>query len=215
MPTDGISVLFVCTANIARSPYAEHRARQLAGDAPVVFASAGIPGLIGRSMDEGMARELEARGAGTPAHASRPVTRELIDASDLVLTAEFGQRMRLLDAWPHAASRVFGLRQAALASAEGVPAGRDYVAWLARHAPLDSMTLDVGDPHLRGQRAARVCADEIDAALAALLPAILGRPLDPSVAPRPTVTTDSQAPSRATARPWWRRQPAYRPRRAL
>lgn len=34
-----LRVLFVCTANIARSPYAERRARQLLGDVPIAVAS--------------------------------------------------------------------------------------------------------------------------------------------------------------------------------
>ena len=40
-----LRVLFVCTANIARSPYLEVRARQLAGPGVgVEFGSAGVPG---------------------------------------------------------------------------------------------------------------------------------------------------------------------------
>ncbi len=194
-----LHVLFVCTANIARSPYAEHRVRQLVrGDTGVVFVSAGVPGTTGRPMDEAMLRELRKRGGAASGHVSRPVDRELMEAADLVLAVEFGQRMRLLHAWPVAASKVYGLRQAAAASFEGAPAGRSFVEWLTEHAPPDSMALDVGDPHMRGRRAARVAADDIDEALAVLLPAMLGRPV-PIVGAGPRRAVEDPAPV-----PWFR-----------
>lgn len=193
--TEPLRVLFVCTANIARSPYAEHRARQLVGpDAAVQFASAGVPGTTGRALDALMAQQLTDRGADPAAHLSRPVDADLIAASDLVLTAEFAQRMRLLDAFPERGGRVYGLRQAAQAVTPDAPTGHDFLRLLARSAPADSMALDISDPHGRGRRAARDCASELDSLLLTLLPALTGTPL----------ATGPTAPKR---RPWvpWRR----------
>ena len=65
-PTDRLQVLFVCTANISRSPYLELRARSLAGDAPVDFASAGVHARDGTLIDPAMAVELAAAAASRP-----------------------------------------------------------------------------------------------------------------------------------------------------
>ena len=145
------------------------------GGAPVTVSSAGIPGYPGRSMDEQMASQLRARGADPEGHVSRSLTAELLSAADLVVTFEFGQRMRILDAWPEQAAKVFGLRQ--LGDALGrLPADTDRQGLVERvHAVSapDSMGLDVRDPYRRGSKAARACADDIDAALRQILPALI------------------------------------------
>jgi protein-tyrosine-phosphatase len=72
-----MAVLFVCTANIARSPYAERRATHLlagAGSEGAVFASAGIPDVSARLMDREMTAQLSARG-GTPTATSAARSR--------------------------------------------------------------------------------------------------------------------------------------------
>jgi len=173
-----VRLLFVCTANIARSPYAERRAAQrLAGlgGAPVAVSSAGIPGRPGRSMDEQMASQLRSRGADPEGHVSRSLTTELLSAADLVVTFEFGQRMRVIDTWPDQEGKVFGLRQLGDALAR-LPFDADRQALVERvravSAP-DSMGWDVRDPHGRGSKAARACSDDIDAALRQILPALI------------------------------------------
>lgn len=108
-----LSILFVCTANIARSPYAEHRARRLVqGDRGWRSSAQGplhqrrVPGTRWRAMDDAVLRELKQRGFAASGHRSRPVDLELIEEADLALAVEFAQRIRLLDSWPAAASRL-------------------------------------------------------------------------------------------------------------
>ena len=60
---DRLQVLFVCTANISRSPYLELRARSLAEDIPVDFASAGVHARDGTLIDPAMAVELNGRAS--------------------------------------------------------------------------------------------------------------------------------------------------------
>ena len=174
-----LRVLFVCTANISRSPYAEYRARHVLGDAPVEVASAGVPGYPGRGMDPSMLRLLQERGGDGSRHVSQSVSEELLAASDLVLTFEFAQRMRLFDAFPGEASRVFGLGQfaASLARVEDPGLGAELVRQVGRAAVPDSMTLDVTDPYRQGRDVARSIADEIDLVLDRVLPVLAGREL--------------------------------------
>ena len=172
-----LRVLLVCTANISRSPYAERRATDLLhGD--VTVSSAGMPGVPGREMDPEMAAQLRARGGDPDWHVSQALTGDLLEQADLVLTFEFAQRMRVLDAWPQHAARVFGLHQFTDAL-DRVPPGMTGLALVtevARVCAPDSMTWDVADPYRRGRRAASKCADEIDAALDLLVPALTVRP---------------------------------------
>ena len=49
--TEPLSVLFLCTANICRSPAMELIARDLAGDADVVFTSSGTHARNGQRMN--------------------------------------------------------------------------------------------------------------------------------------------------------------------
>lgn len=171
-------VLFVCTANISRSPYAERRAVQLAlDDASLEFASAGVPGVDGRAMDPAMVVELKARGGSAVGHASRVLSASILEASDVVLTAEFAHRMRITERWPDHAPKVFGLRQLADAlrrspASKGGLAALDHALSVA-HA--DGLTWDVADPYRRGAAAAARAARDIDEALGVVLPALSTR----------------------------------------
>lgn len=170
-----MQLVFVCTANIARSPYAERRMGQLLAPGHAVeLASAGIPGFDGRAMDEQMAAQLEARGASGAGHASRVLTAEILGSADLVLTMTFAHHMAILENWPGAGSKVFGIGQFAEAAAavQELRTTARRMTWpetvagrieLARAvAPADSMVWNVPDPYRRGAAAARSCADLLD-----------------------------------------------------
>ena len=177
-PALPLRVLFVCTANISRSPYAERRAADLLPGHDVTVASAGVPGLPGREMDPEMAAQLRAHGGDPEGHVSRSLTGDLLAQVDLVLTFEFAQRMRVLDAWPQHAAKVFGLHQFtdALALVSPGVTGKALETEVARVSAPDSMTWDVADPYRRGRRVAGKCADEIDVALDLLVPALTAQP---------------------------------------
>lgn len=198
MADAALNVLFVCTANICRSPYAEHRARQLLAGAPVALASAGLRGVDGHDMDDAMAEQLRRRGGDPDAHSSRALTSDLIEWADLVLTFEFAQRMRLLDTWPAALPKVFGLNQFtdSLGTLSPAQAGAQLVAQAFGAAQPDSMTWDIEDPFMRGVTAARECADQIDTALGHLVPALTGE-TTPALA---ALTNTQAAPTRADLR---------------
>jgi protein-tyrosine phosphatase len=121
------SVLFVCTANLCRSPLAEG----LAGTGPFAHlgwraGSAGSRARPGLPVHPLAAAALAARGVTLAGFASRPLAHVDVAAADLVLVAAPEHRRAVLGAAPGAGGRTFLLRQ--FARLAGVvppaPAGR-------------------------------------------------------------------------------------------
>lgn len=79
------SILFVCTANIFRSVTAEYALKiRLDSYRSCVVSSAGIH-VTPQPMPDWVAVRLRERGADPAAHVQRQLTRELIEAADLVV----------------------------------------------------------------------------------------------------------------------------------
>ena len=81
-------VLFVCTANICRSPMAEAIFNALAEDGGLPFRaeSAGTAALEGRSMAENAVAALTEAGIYPRPHGARRVSEAMLEGSELVLT---------------------------------------------------------------------------------------------------------------------------------
>ncbi|WP_353953346.1 low molecular weight phosphatase family protein [Knoellia sp. S7-12] len=174
-----LRVLFVCTANISRSPYAERRAAHFftgATEPNVRFASAGVPGFPGRGMDPQMAAQLSRRGIEPNGHVSRSVSVGILADADVVVTVELAHRLRIAEIWPEHAAKVFGLHQLADAFERMPPSAGGLEALDAALTVTrpDSMAWDVVDPYKRGAAAAKACSDEIDGALAVIVPGLAG-----------------------------------------
>jgi len=176
-----LKVLFVCTANICRSPYMELAARHLlAGtDTPdaITFSSAGTHGFPAHEMDETMATALtEATGADPAAFRSRPLTREMVAEADLVVTAEASHRTFVLDDDPAAFRKVFTLGQLADALGQLEPGldRAELLKSLGERRGTASPELDVSDPHRRGRTAAARCSEHIDSLLKVVVPTLAG-----------------------------------------
>ena len=172
-----LNVLFVCTANICRSPFMEITARHLAGDdATVQFSSAGTHGFREYAMDEVMAETLTERGLSADGFLSRPLTNALIEDADLVLTAEASHRAFILDDHAAAFRKVFTLGQVA----EGVRnssddlTGEDLLRALGERRGASEPHFDVRDPYGRGPTAAEEAAEQIDELLRVVVPALAG-----------------------------------------
>ncbi|GAA4088760.1 adenylyl-sulfate kinase [Nocardioides kongjuensis] len=182
--TRSLRVLFVCTANICRSPYMELRSRALAGaDSGIEFASAGTHGFNAHRVDRTMAEVLSERGVSADlvnGFASRPLTDDLIEAADLVLTAEASHRQFVLEEVPGAFRKAFTLAQFA-ESVERVDAdlhGAELVTAVGHRRAGTAEHHDIRDPYRRGKAAAEVSADQIDA----LLQSVLRRLAQPATA---------------------------------
>ncbi|MBM0124282.1 adenylyl-sulfate kinase [Pimelobacter simplex] len=180
-----LRVLFVCTANICRSPYMELRSRALAGsDSGIEFASAGTHGFNAHRVDRTMAEVLGERGVGADllnGFASRPLTDDLIEAADLVLTAEAAHRQFVLEEVPSAFRKAFTLAQFAESVERVDPGlhGADLVTAVGHRRAGTADHHDIRDPYRRGKAAAEVSADQIDA----LLQSVLRRLALPAPAP--------------------------------
>lgn len=163
-------VLFLCTANICRSAYAEVRASMLAPH--LSYSSAGIQGWTNHRMDDPMALVLAERGGDAHGFRSSRFRVPMARDARLVLTAEVRHRTAVLDELPAARNRTFTLGQLAaiVASAPDDLRGDELIRWAAGLRQPADPRYDVADPYRRGPQAAAQAADAIDAALAVILP---------------------------------------------
>jgi sulfate adenylyltransferase len=178
-----VSVLFICTANICRSPYMLLRAPERVGeDSGLVFSSAGTHGFIAKPADRTMAEVMLARGIDRDAIAqfrSRPVTKAMLEEADLVLTAEASHRQFLLDEVPSAFRKTFTLGQftESLSRIDHTLTGHDLVSAIGHSRATTYATHDISDPYRRGLEAAADCADQIDGLLQTALSRLTGKAL--------------------------------------
>jgi sulfate adenylyltransferase len=160
-----IRVLFVCTANICRSPYLELRARQLLGDdSGVEVSSAGTRGFDAEPVSDTMEAEFARWGTDTTGFRSRLLTGALVDQADLVLTAEASHRTRLLEERPAAFRKTFTLGQFAASARAADPSlrGRELISALSNRRVPASPDHDIDDPYRRGPDAAHRAAVAMD-----------------------------------------------------
>jgi protein-tyrosine-phosphatase len=171
-----LRVLFVCTANICRSPVMELVARDLAGDADIVFSSSGTHALDGHPMNTDMTPTLSPGLLdGVGAFRSRLLTAALLEQADLVLTAESVHRRHILDDHPQLHRKVFTLGQFAATIAE-MPdlGGRDLVAAAGQRRTPSVPAHDVADPYRRGRAAASRATGTITDMLSVVVPRLVG-----------------------------------------
>ena len=171
--TDAIRVLFVCTANICRSPYMELRTREIASP-DLVVSSAGTHGFVDHPMSTEMTPSLDS--AAVDAFRSRRLTRTHVEESDLVLTAEVAHRRFILDDQPGAFRKVFTLGQfaAAVRDDDSDLTGRMLLERLGDRRGAADPELDVPDPDRRGAEIAASCSTMIDDLLRVVVPPLAG-----------------------------------------
>ncbi|WP_300643729.1 adenylyl-sulfate kinase [Nocardioides sp.] len=172
-----LHVLFVCTANICRSPFMEVTARHLAGpDAEIEFRSAGTHGWTDHPMNPDMVVTLGPRGiTGHEEFRSRPLTKAELDWADVVLTAEADHRQFILDDHPALFRKVFTLGQfvESLGGHDDLH-GRALLEAVGAQRSAASPDLDVADPYRRGAEASEAAAAHIEQLLRAALAALIG-----------------------------------------
>lgn len=109
------SVLFVCTANICRSPMAEAMFKQILDDrnAPGewIIESAGTWGLDGQPAASGSQSVMKSKGIDISAHRARSVNKDLIDSFNLILTMESGHKESLRMEFSDASAHIYMLSE--------------------------------------------------------------------------------------------------------
>ncbi|MDO3705375.1 low molecular weight phosphatase family protein [Micromonospora sp. C28SCA-DRY-2] len=104
-------VLFVCHANLCRSPMAEYLARRLLADRPVTVSSAGTDAVEGLAMHPYAAEVAAETGADPSGFRSRLLRPEHLEGATLVLTSTRRQRSVCTAMVPAVLHRTFTLRQ--------------------------------------------------------------------------------------------------------
>jgi len=107
------SVLFVCTANICRSPMAEALFREMVFDqvGEWKIASAGTWAMSGQPAAQFTRDVLTERGMSADDHRSQPIERELLEEYQLVLVMERGHKEALQVEFPDLAVRIYMLSE--------------------------------------------------------------------------------------------------------
>ncbi|AZA08235.1 low molecular weight phosphatase family protein [Corynebacterium pseudopelargi] len=151
------SVLFICTANICRSPLAEALWQARGFEA----SSAGIAARNGMPMHEYSALVLEEQGIAAKDFSSTLVTPVQIANATVVLCMEAAQRSKVLAMSPAAMSKTFTLGEyaAILQDHPGVSTRDAHRQRRGYQAP------DVADPIGGTVEDFRTCADTIGALL--------------------------------------------------
>ena len=169
-------ILFVCTANICRSPTAEYLARDRFGEDYWRFRSAGfLPS--GRASSDTLVRALAELDLDVRRHRSYQLDRASIVAADLLLTMEGSHVRQATEIDPTAYPKTVPLREAAAVLDEwddAVATVEELMIEVARDRDPGSYLgddWDVDDPYGRSLRVYRRTVAEIGE----LVESVLGR----------------------------------------
>lgn len=109
------TIVFVCTANICRSPMAAALMRQqlaaLGLSDEIEVQSAGVWARAGSSASDGSAMVLARQGISLNDHRSQPMTAQLLERADIVLVMEEDHRRSLFYLEPKHLRKVFLLTE--------------------------------------------------------------------------------------------------------
>ncbi len=148
------AVLFVCTANVCRSPMAAALfSARLKSDGlhpeQWLVDSAGTWAYDGQSASQNAILAMQKRGLDIRSHRSKTVSSYLLEMFDLILVMEPGHKEALQVEFPHLASRIYLLSEMA-----------------GEHLPIE-------DPYGAALEEYEKTADEMDAFIERGLPRIL------------------------------------------
>lgn len=106
-PTTTFNILLVCTGNSCRSPMAQALLRLSVPDPRIIIDSCGTAAPVGRSATDFAQQVVKNLGTDLSSHKTKPITRALINQSDLVLCMELRHFETVIELLPAAATRTF------------------------------------------------------------------------------------------------------------
>jgi len=173
-------VMFVCTGNICRSPMGELLLSRYLADTSIEVSSAGTKGLPGHPIDPSSATLMSSVGIDSSAFRSRRLTRDMANATDLILCFEASQRREIVTLAPAVVRRTFVITEFAALCAycadHGMVKGRTIQErlWSVAEAapivrPLLPPSPDIEDPHGKTFDVFCTVADETNRALRTIL----------------------------------------------
>jgi protein-tyrosine phosphatase len=148
-----LSVLFVCTGNICRSPVAEALLQTRGGELglPISVRSAGSWAQKGNPATPNAILAAREMGLEIEGHRARPLADRLVREADLVLALAREHRDEILYLVPEAASKTFTLKELAalLEALPPAPVHADRDAAVSRISEADRLRGGAGAPVLR------------------------------------------------------------------
>lgn len=104
-----MNILFVCTGNTCRSCMAEMMAKHEAGvrGLDVNIASAGVFAFKGAGASENASRVMHEMNLDISKHMAAPLTHELLENSNIILTMTKGHKNSILSSYPEFSNKVF------------------------------------------------------------------------------------------------------------
>ena len=160
MPTQISNILFVCTGNICRSPFAQGLFSKVAvqkGLEGIAADSAGVLALAGNSATYLAQKVASEYGVDLSEHKAKSVSEELVDWSDLVLVMEKSHDQALLASFPGTEGKILLLRH------------------FARYG---SRRRGIADPYGLEYETYRFCFLDIQDAVSGLIEYLAGRTID-------------------------------------
>lgn len=168
--TDPRRILFVCTANICRSPTAELLARRRFGESAHLFRSAGFLE-SDRTVPDDLSKVLEKEGIVADDHRSSRLDQDTLAAAELILTMEGRHVQNLTIEYGPALEKAIPLREAADRLASEATTIEEFLISIKDRDPASYLGTqwDVDDPYKRGKRRYKKMVDEVDGLVATVI----------------------------------------------